>query len=53
MGEGPERSKLQALIQEYNLNETLVLQGHIDNMLPFFIAAWVFISIRRFMRAYL
>jgi glycosyltransferase involved in cell wall biosynthesis len=35
-GEGPERSKLQALIQQYNFNETFVLQGHIDDMLPFY-----------------
>jgi hypothetical protein len=35
-GEGPERAKLQALIQQYNLNETFVLQGHIDDMLPFY-----------------
>ena len=35
-GEGPERSKLQALIQQYSLNETFVLQGHIDNMPPFY-----------------
>ena len=26
-GEGPERSKLQALIQEYNLNETVTVHG--------------------------
>jgi glycosyltransferase involved in cell wall biosynthesis len=35
-GEGPERSKLQALIQEYSLNETFVLKGHIEDMLPFY-----------------
>lgn len=35
-GEGPERSKLQALIQKYRLKETFVLQGHIDNMPPFY-----------------
>jgi glycosyltransferase involved in cell wall biosynthesis len=35
-GEGPERSKLQALIQEYDLNETFVLQGHVEDMLPFY-----------------
>ena len=35
-GEGPERSKLQALIQEYNLNETFVLKGHLEDMLPFY-----------------
>ena len=35
-GEGPERSKLQSLIQQYGLNETFVLQGHVDNMLPFY-----------------
>ena len=35
-GEGPERSKLQALIQQYSLNETFVLQGHLDDMPPFY-----------------
>jgi glycosyltransferase involved in cell wall biosynthesis len=35
-GEGPERSKLQALIQQYNLNETFVLMGHLEDMLPFY-----------------
>ena len=35
-GEGPERSKLQALIQQYGLNETFVLKGHIEDMLPFY-----------------
>jgi glycosyltransferase involved in cell wall biosynthesis len=35
-GEGPERSKLQALIQQYSLNETFVLQGHLDDMFPFY-----------------
>jgi glycosyltransferase involved in cell wall biosynthesis len=35
-GEGPERAKLQALIQQYSLNETFVLQGHLDDMLPFY-----------------
>ena len=35
-GEGPERSKLQALIQQYGLNETFVLQGHLDDRLPFY-----------------
>ena len=35
-GEGPERSKLQALIQQYGLNETFVLKGHLDDMLPFY-----------------
>lgn len=35
-GEGPERAKLQALIQQYGLNETFVLQGHIDNMPSFY-----------------
>ena len=35
-GEGPERSKLKALIQEYNLNETFVLKGHIEDMPPFY-----------------
>jgi len=36
VGEGPERSKLQALIQEYNLNETFMLQGHLNDMLSFY-----------------
>ena len=35
-GEGPERAKLQAIIQEYNLNETFVLKGHLEDMLPFY-----------------
>jgi len=35
-GEGPERSKLQAQIQQYGLNETFVLQGHLDDRLPFY-----------------
>jgi len=35
-GEGPERSNLQALIQKYNLNETFVLKGHLDDMFPFY-----------------
>jgi len=35
-GEGPERSKLQDLIQQYGLNETFVLQGHLDDMLSFY-----------------
>jgi len=35
-GEGPERSKLQAIIQQYNLNETFVLKGHVENMPPFY-----------------
>ena len=35
-GEGPERSKLQALIQQYGLNETFVLKGHLEDMLPFY-----------------
>ena len=35
-GEGPERAKLQDLIQQYGLNETFVLQGHIEDMLPFY-----------------
>ena len=35
-GEGPERSKLQALIQQYGLNETFVLKGHVEDMLPFY-----------------
>ena len=35
-GEGPERAKLQALIQRYGLNETFALQGHIEDMLPFY-----------------
>ena len=35
-GEGPERAKLQALIQQYSLNETFVLKGHLDDMLPFY-----------------
>ena len=50
-GEGPERAKLQAIIQQYNLNETFVLQGHLDDMLPFYRSPDL--SIRRFMRAYL
>ena len=28
--------RLQALIQQYSLNETFMLQGHIDDMLPFY-----------------
>jgi len=35
-GEGPERSKLQALIQRYSLNETFVLHGHVEDMLTFY-----------------
>ena len=35
-GEGPERAKLQALIQQYGLNETFALKGHIEDMLPFY-----------------
>ena len=35
-GEGPERAKLQALIQQHGLNETFVLQGHLDDMPPFY-----------------
>ena len=35
-GEGPEHSKLQALIQRYGLSKTFVLKGHLDDMLPFY-----------------
>ncbi|MEA1896790.1 MAG: glycosyltransferase family 4 protein [Bacteroidota bacterium] len=35
-GEGPERAKLQALIQQYNLNETFVLKGHIEDVQTFY-----------------
>jgi len=35
-GEGPEGAKLQALIQRYGLNETFFLQGHLEDMLPFY-----------------
>ncbi len=35
-GEGPERSKLQTLIHQYSLNETFVLKGHLEDMLPFY-----------------
>jgi glycosyltransferase involved in cell wall biosynthesis len=35
-GEGPERSKLQAIIQQYNLNETFMLKGHVEDMLTFY-----------------
>ena len=35
-GEGPKRARLQAQIQQYGLNETFVLKGHIEDMLPFY-----------------
>jgi len=35
-GEGLERSKLQALIQKYGLNETFVLRGHLEDMPVFY-----------------
>ena len=35
-GEGPEGAKLRVLIQQYSLNETFVLKGHLEDMLPFY-----------------
>jgi len=35
-GEGPERVELQVLIQQYGLNETFVLQGHLEDMQSFY-----------------
>jgi glycosyltransferase involved in cell wall biosynthesis len=35
-GDGPERSKLQALIEEYGLNDVFVLKGHLEDISAFY-----------------
>lgn len=35
-GDGPERSKIQALIESYGLNGTFELKGHVENVSAFY-----------------
>ena len=43
-GEGPEYNKLSSLISKYHLNNVVFLEGHIQNMLPFYKKLDVYIN---------